>query len=175
MESLPSSILSAIVVVLAVITVVHLFITFGLIARFRTYQESTALVPRDPDLPAPGDVVQPFEVVSTAGVPLTRDTLATGATLVGFFTPHCGPCELARTRLLGDPPSLPIVAFVNGSADDAACQKIGDDLGTIAQVAYTSRDDDVSRAFRQAGFPTFVRVENGKVARSSHNLRDVLA
>ncbi|MEO7733896.1 MAG: hypothetical protein ABIY55_23230 [Kofleriaceae bacterium] len=167
--------LALIVVVLCVITVLHGFVTFALIARFRAYQERTALVPRDPDLPAPGDRVQPFEATSAAGALLTADTLASGATLVGFFTPHCKPCELARENLVSKPPTLPMVAFINGSADDAACQQIGETLGAVAQVAYTARNETVARAFRQAGYPTFIRVENGKVAASSHNLRDVMA
>jgi thiol-disulfide isomerase/thioredoxin len=167
--------LAVVVAVLAVITILHLFITFGLIARFRVYQESTALVPRDPDLPRPGDVVQPFEATTTAGTPLSAAALSSGATLVGFFTPHCGPCDQARAKLIDDPPPFPMVAFINGSADDAACQQIGDALGAVAQVAYTARNDSITRAFRQAGYPTFIRVENGTVAASSHNLRDVLA
>jgi len=167
--------LAVVVAVLAVVTVLHLFITFGLIARFRVYQDGAALVPRDPDLPRPGEAVQSFEATTTAGTPLSAATFSSGATLVGFFTPHCGPCEQARTRLIDDPPRLPMVAFVNGSADDAACQRIGDALGAIAQVAYTARNESIARAFRQAGYPTFIRVENGAVAASSHNLRDVLA
>jgi thiol-disulfide isomerase/thioredoxin len=167
--------LTIIVIVLCVFTVLHGFVTFALLARFRAYQESTALVPRDPDLPSPGERVQPFEATSAAGVLLNAGTLASGATLVGFFTPHCKPCELARAKLVSEPPALPMVAFINGSADDAACQQIGDALGAVAQVAYTARNETVTRAFRQAGYPTFIRVENGKVAASSHNLRDVMA
>jgi hypothetical protein len=163
------------VAVLAVITALHVLVTFGLIARFRAYQDSTALVPRDPDLPAPGDVVQPFDVTSAAGARLSAETLASGSTLVAFLTPHCGPCEQARAQLVSDPPALPVVAFINGSADDAACTQIGAALAAVAQVAYTTGRDAVARAFRQAGYPTFIRVENGAVAASSHKLRDVLA
>lgn len=163
------------IVVLAVITVVHLFITFGLIARFRAYQASTPLVPRDPDLPEPGDAVKPFAATSAAGAPLTDEMLASGATLVAFFTPHCKPCEQAREKLLVEPPPMPMVAFINGSAEDAASQQLADALGRVAQVAYTARNDSVTRAFRQAGYPTFIRVENGTVAASSHQLHDVLA
>jgi hypothetical protein len=167
--------LPIVVAVLAVITVLHLFVTFGLIARFRAFQDSTAIVPRDPDLPAPGDVVQPFEATTSTGERLSAATFGSGAMLVGFFTPHCRPSERARATLLDDPPELPMIAFVHGSTEDAACQELGDALGAIAQVAYTARNESVTRAFRQAGFPTFIRVENGTVAASGHNLRDVLA
>jgi hypothetical protein len=167
--------LAVIVAVLAVTTVVHLFVTFGLIARFRAYQASTPLVPRDPDLPEPGAAVKPFAAISAAGATLTDEMLASGATLVAFFTPHCRPCELAREKLLVAPPPLPMVAFINGSAEDAACQQLADGLGRVAQVAYTASDDSVTRAFRQAGYPTFIRVVNGTVAASSHRLDDVLA
>ncbi len=167
--------LAIIVTVMAVITVLHLFVTFGLIARFRAFQDSSAIVPRDPDLPSPGEVVQPFEATSSTGAPLSAATFASGTTLVGFFLPHCAPCEKAREKLLGDPPSVPMIAFIDGSAEDAACQQLGEALVAVAQVAYTARNESVTRAFRQAGFPTFIRVENGTVAASGHNLRDVLA
>ena len=167
--------LEVVVAMLSAITILHLFVTFGLIARFRAYQSSTALVPRDPDLPSPGDVVRAFDVTSTAGVPLSAATLSSGETLVGFFIPHCGPCEQARAKLVDDPPPFPMLAFIDGSADDAACQQIGNALGAFAQVAYTTPDDAVARAFRHGSYPTFIRVANGTVAASSHDLRDVLA
>ena len=167
--------LTLVVIVLAAISVLHLFLTFGLIARFRAFQDSTTIVPRDPDLPARGEVVQPFEATSSTGTTLSTATFATGAKLVGFFMPRCRPCEEARERLLDDPPTLPMIAFVHGNAEDAACQELGESLGRIAQVAYTESNESIMRAFRQAGFPTFIRVENGTVAVSSHKLSDVLA
>ncbi|HEY0987155.1 MAG TPA: hypothetical protein VGD80_08890 [Kofleriaceae bacterium] len=168
-------VLTLVVVVLAASSVLHLFLTFGLIARFRAFQDSTAIVPRDPDLPARGDVVQPFEATSSTGAPLSAATFASGAKLVGYFMPHCRPCDQARTRLLDDPPALPMIAFIHGNTEDAACQELGESLGKIAQVAYTARNESIMRAFRQAGFPMFIRVENGTVAASSHKLSDVLA
>ena len=68
-----------------------------------------------------------------------------------------------------------MIAFIHGNTEDAACQELGESLGKIAQVAYTARNESIMRAFRQAGFPMFIRVENGTVAASSHKLSDVLA
>lgn len=162
--------------VLAVFVVINMLLTFALVGRIRLIQETVAAggAPRDPDLLAPGESIQPFEAITRTGDRLTEANLAVGATLIGFFTPNCKPCEESRSQLLGSPPRLPLIAFVESTGDDDDAAAIAASLSAIARVAYTLDNDSVRRAFRPTSYPTFVRVENGAVAASGHKLREVL-
>ncbi len=162
--------------VLAVLGVLNLLLTFALIGRIRALQ---ALVEKgmgkDPSLPQPGDLVGRFEVTTPEGEVLSDAALRSGVNLVGFFAPNCEPCAAMRAQLLATPPTLPLVAIVEGSAEDAASRELGTALTRVARVAYANADDSVTKAFRSAGFPTLIRVENGTVAAAGHKLHDVLS
>lgn len=162
--------------VLAVLVVLNLVLTFALIGRLRTLQETVAnQVPaRDPALPKPGDEVGRFETTTSEGEPLTDNTLREGTTLVGFFTPGCRPCANVRKLLLASPPSIPLLAFVEGSPEDPEALALGTSLSQVARVAYLTEGDPVTQAIKQAGYPTLVLVERGVVAASGHYLHEVL-
>jgi thiol-disulfide isomerase/thioredoxin len=161
--------------VLAVLVVLNLLLTFAIIGRVRFLQDFVEkAMAKDPALPQPGDPVGRFEVTTPEGELLTDNALRSGVTLVGFFAPKCEPCATLRAQLLKTPPSLPLMAFVDGRADDPEARELGTALSRIARVAYAVKEDSVSRAFRSAGFPTLIRVENGTVAAAGHQLRDVL-
>jgi thiol-disulfide isomerase/thioredoxin len=162
--------------VLAVLVMLNLLLTFALIRRVRVLQEMVSKGPaRDPALPQPGDAVGAFQAATPEGGLLTDEALRSGVNLVGFFTTGCHPCATVRAQLLESPPKLPLMAFVEGRADDPAARELGTSLSAIARVAYITEADSVAKAFRSAGYPTLIRVENGTVAAAGHQLGDVLS
>jgi thiol-disulfide isomerase/thioredoxin len=163
--------------VLAVLVVLNLLLTFALIGRIRVLQALVEkMMGKDPSLPQPGDLVGRFEVTTPEGELLSDAALRSGVSLVGFFAPNCEPCAAMRAQLLATPPPLPLVAIVEGSADDAAASReLGTALSRVARVFYATAGDSVTRAFRSAGFPTLIRVENGMVTAAGHKLHDVLS
>ena len=162
------------VVVVSVVSLATLALLFALISRVRTLQELVLKNPKQHGLPQPGDPIGRFAVTTTAGEVVTDVSLARETTLVGFFQPNCGPCERVQAELCQRPLGVPIVALIRAAADEAGATAMSDALAHVARVAYAGADDSVSRAFRTAGYPTLVRIENGLVAAAGHRLSDVL-
>lgn len=170
------SLLAVVVAVLSVLVVVNLFLSFALIGRLRALQEmvSRGGVMKDPNLPQPGDPVRPFQALTEEGVQLSDEALRTGVSLVGFFTSSCKPCATVRQQLLERPPTLPFMAFVEGSPQDPETRELADALRRVAKVAFTTVDGPAHKAFEPPGYPLLVRVEDGKVAAAGNRLSDVL-
>ncbi|MFL5353356.1 TlpA family protein disulfide reductase [Archangium sp.] len=157
------------------LTVVNFLLSMALIRRVRVLQELVEQTPRrDPSLPQMGAVIGSFQATTLEGEPLSNETLKPGVSLVGFFTTHCKPCAALRTQLLESPPALPFVAFVEGSVDDPEVGAMAEALKRIARVVYTQNNDALHQAFKPAGYPTLLRVENGVIAASGHTLAEVL-
>lgn len=170
------SLLAVVVAALAVLVVVNLLLSFALIGRLRVLQEMVERggVMKDPNLPQQGDPVRPFQAVTEEGEQLSDEALKAGVSLVGFFTSGCKPCATVRKQLLERPPTLPFMAFVDGSPQDAETRELADALKKVARVAFTTPSAPPSQAFEPPGFPTLIRVEDGKVAASGNRLSDVL-
>jgi hypothetical protein len=162
------------VVALSVVSLATLALMFALISRVRTLQELVLKNRTQDGLPRPGDPIGRFEVTTTAGEVITDVSLALETTLVGFFMPDCVPCERVQAELRDRQLGVPMVAFIHAAADEASAAAMSDALTRYARVAYAGTEDSVSRAFRTAGYPTLVRIENGLVAAAGHRLSDVL-
>lgn len=162
------------VVALSVVSLATLAVLFALISRVRTLQELVVQNRTQDGLPQRGDPIGRFEVTTTAGDVITDVSLALETTLVGFFLPNCVPCERVQAELRDRPPDVPMVAVIHAAADEISAVAMSDALSQFARVAYAGAEDSVSRAFRTAGYPTLLRVENGLVAAAGHRLRDVL-
>lgn len=159
-------------VILALVAIGNTVLTFALIARIRTLQELV-----EERLGMNGDLVQPGTPIGEFSVPgdsIDATALATGTTLVGFFTPGCGKCEEAKASLLAKPPPWPVIAFIEGSPYDPPSQAIADQLRGIARPVFVQHDTDATRAFGVAGYPTLVRVTDGKVAIAGRTVAEVL-
>lgn len=160
---------------LALLLVANLAMTLALAQRVRSVQATVAQgLMRDPALPRPGDPVGDFAVTTIEGEKVTDAALRDGTALVGFFAPGCSTCALVRSQLLERPPSVPMFAFVDCSADEAEARSVATSLAAVARVALTHIGDPVTLAFREAGVPTLIRVERGSVVASGHRLADVL-
>jgi hypothetical protein len=164
-------------VVLAVMVVGNLLLTLALVGRLRTLQEmiSNQVVLRDPALPVKGDEVGRFEAKTVQGEAFTDAVLRDGRTLVGFFASGCRPCASVRKQLLESPPGMPLMAFIEGDPGDPDTVALSDSLKHVARVALLSEGDSVTRAIKQAGYPTLVLVDRGVVAASGHYVHEVLS
>jgi thiol-disulfide isomerase/thioredoxin len=162
--------------VLCALVVLNPLLTLALIKRMRSLQESMAglVLSRDPALPQPGEKVGRFSATTVDGAPFTEAVLQDGKTLVGFFAPGCRPCASLRAQLLASPPPMPLMAFVEGAPEEADAMALGVSLKSVARVAFLGQDDSVTRAIKQAGFPTLVIVERGVVTAAGHYLHEIL-
>lgn len=167
--------LSVIVGVLVVTIVFHLLLTFGLIARIRTLQEMVeGQSNRDLELPAAGAAIGAFAAVTSAGEAISDAELRDGApTLVGFFTPNCKACEQEKAALLAQPPTLPLLAFVDGSPEDPEAVSLIAALGKIGRAAFT-HEAAMTAFHNPTGFPTLYRIEQGAIAAAGHRVREVM-
>jgi hypothetical protein len=79
--------------------------------------------------------------------------------------------------MLERPPSiftLAVVVSFPDAHDEAKAHDIATSLSAIAEVTLSRDDGPAVRAFREAGYPTLIRVEGGQVAAAGHRLVDVL-
>ena len=86
----------AALVLVGVLALLNLVLTFGVIRRLRAQADllsASGVTGGAPIIPI-GTPVGSFSAVSTDGVEVTTAAL-TGETVVGFFSPNCGPCEEA--------------------------------------------------------------------------------
>ena len=167
----PMTLLTIAVVLLAVVVALHVFFTFGLVARVRELQEHSGPV-RNQNLPQPGKVIPSFSVPDTGGIPFTEADLD-GPVQVGFFSVGCGPCRTLTDALLADPPAARFVSVVDGDpTDPEATQRLVDKVSGLGRVAVIGSDDPVLSAFDVMAYPTLLYTHGGVVTASGIKLSD---
>ena len=125
------AILGTAVALVGVLCLLNLLFTVGVVRRLREQTEELAQLrqqsgPGDLILPA-GKRVEDFATATAVGAPVTADDLIQ-PTLVGFFSPTCGPCEermpqfieYAKTFAGGRDRVLAVMLDEQGGADKAA-------------------------------------------------------
>jgi len=161
------SLLVALVVILAVLTVLNMALSAAIIRAMRGDRH-------EPTPPAPGTDVGAFSVPMLDGTTLTDHDLPDGA-LVAFVSPTCPPCAtLAEnwTRRAAELPE-PTYVFVIDTATTDEAEAYAARLG--ARAAVVERGSAVSSAFGADDVtPTLVRVRGGAVDASGHTLEAVL-
>ncbi|GII65755.1 hypothetical protein Skr01_58400 [Sphaerisporangium krabiense] len=152
----------AALLLIGVLSVLNLLLTYGVIRRLRrhaTLIEGGAMSGGPPmTMLEPGTTVGDFAVLTTDGVPLTRETLP-GRTLVAFFSSSCRPC---RDKL---PAFVEQAHGYSGGRDATVCVVIGDTAESADMVAALEPvahvvtgehgDDEISRAFQVQGYPSY--------------------
>jgi len=157
---------------LAVIALANLALLLGLVARMRVLETAAAAGAPAQRLPELGRAIRPFELTTATGEALDHQGLAGGTTLIGFFAAGCRKCARVRSALIADPPALPVVVMINGDPDEPEARSMGTPLLGVGRVAYFE-DLTVARAFGVLGYPTLLRVEDGKIAAVGRDLDDV--
>jgi hypothetical protein len=158
--------LTTAVVLLAVVTALHLLLTFGLVTRIRELQQEVAGMPaKDPDLPRFGRTVASFSATDLDGGLLSEADLA-GPVQVGFFSAGCGPCTTLSEWLAAEPPSTRFIAFVDGAPAADSTKRLIKRLSPLGRVALIDAEHPSTLAFGVTSFPTLMHLDSGVVTAS---------
>jgi thiol-disulfide isomerase/thioredoxin len=159
---------------------VNLLLTFGVVRRLREHADLLAGTPRVVDVGPPvpvGSVVGEFTVTTADGEVVTRDSLD-GGTVVGFFSPGCGPCEELLPRFVEYAASEAgggrrVVAVV--AASDAEAGEIAMQLAPVARVVLEGAfGGPVSAAFGVRGYPALCVVDSDGTVTAGGSTVDAL-
>ncbi|WP_051799300.1 TlpA family protein disulfide reductase [Catenuloplanes japonicus] len=145
-----------IVTVLAVLILLNLLLTAGLVRRLNEHTVILDRLAGDPDVMRPaGETVSAFTSVTTDGTPLTRDDLP-APVLVAFLSPTCAGCHEQLPALLARAVRAPggrtLAVVVEKDGNGAA---LADVLGEVTQVVVESRGGPLTTAFGVRGYPSF--------------------
>lgn len=155
-------ILIAVVVLLALVSLVNLVLTVGVVRRLREHSQKLAEVSAvaSPMLDV-GSTIEEFSAVTVDGATLRREDLSSGTT-VGFFDAHCETCHellpsfVAEARRVpgGRDRVLAVVRDDNGDGGDLVSP-----LREIARVVVERRRGPVALAFHVKAVPSFCRLD----------------
>lgn len=175
----------AALVVLALICLLNLTLTVGVIRRLREY---AGLLGRIDALgrahggtgpgPEVGKPVGDFSAITVDGDELNRAMLAE-STLVGFFSPGCQPCAELRPAFIEYAVGLSrnrVIAVINaGSGAEAAADVQA--LASVAQVVVERPGaEPLSTAFAATSYPMLCTVDgSGRITGSGRTLTGLLA
>ncbi|MFF4400756.1 TlpA family protein disulfide reductase [Streptomyces sp. NPDC001480] len=145
------------VVLIALLCLLNLLLTFGVIRKLRAQGEEKADKAVDGLIIPAGSAAPAFSAVTTAGERITRESL--GETMLGFFSPDCRACkerlplfvEQARAVTRGSGRS--VLAVVHGTEEEAREQVAA--LADVAHVVVEPGDGPLGEAFDITGYPVF--------------------
>ena len=154
------SIMNVVVVLVAVVAVLNLVLTMGVIRRLREQQGALAALRRhEQRLPSVGAVVTDFDTVDADGRRLSHRDL-TGPALVGFFTPGCEPCRALLPRFvaeLADSGRRGVAVIVTEPGEDDT--EYRQSLARVARVVIERPHGTVQRAVGTDVYPTIVALD----------------
>lgn len=160
---------------LAVLTLLNLFILLGVVRRLRTMAKDQEEAAR-PDLPEIGAPVGAFTVTTTTGTTVTEADLSSGESVVLMMTTGCGPCKETAARLAESRAGLPERTYIllRAEADDPALAEVLPELAGVGTIALYDATAGVEEAFDSKAYPTAMRVIDGHVAAASNKYEEVL-
>jgi hypothetical protein len=166
----------AAVILLSLLGLGNLALTAGLVRRLREHATALdALAGTPPAVMAPvGEVVDAFAATAQDGTPIAWEHLR-APTLVGFFSPGCGPCHtqlpefIARARRAPGGRTLAVVVDTRGD-----CQAMAASLAEAALVVVEQPGGALATAFRVTGFPAFgIVAESGRIEACGTDLASI--
>lgn len=173
------TLLSIAVALVAMLCLVDLVLTLGVVRRLRDHSERLALLQGyqadEETVCKPGSAVDPFTTTSTTGEAVSLADLAE-PTLVGFFAPDCPSCEEKLPSFVSYARAFPggkrrTLAVVAGEAGGV---KYRTALAEVAAAVVVERElGPVQKAFGTSGFPAFAVVVDGVVVQSTHDVADL--
>lgn len=163
--------LAAAVVLVGVLCILNLVLTFGVVRRLREHTRIISKVTQaEPNIAGPGTRIGDFNVESVAGAIVSASTLVEG-TLVGFFTPGCGPCEERMPKFIdyasASGRSRDRVLAVVAAADELDAADYVRRLSAVASVVVEPTEGPVEKAFAATAFPVWCTVGSNGVIRES--------
>ncbi len=167
-----TSVLLAVVVILAIITLGNLVLLFAVIRRLRHVQDLVVPPALVPDV---GTSVGSFAATTLAGASLTKDDLADGPVLVAVLSTTCPACRALAGDLvtLTGPQAAPVVFVVSDPQHDNP--ELVSALSGLERVALVTREHPALVALGGiTAFPTLLVVREGQVTGSGTSLNKVL-
>ncbi|MEV6964527.1 redoxin domain-containing protein [Hamadaea sp. NPDC051192] len=169
--------LTAAVIILAVLTLLNLFLLFGVLRRLREQtaqqsQDNAFALPENPVL-QPGSRVGAFTTTTLDGDTVEAAEL-TGDALVGFFSPTCKPCRAAVPRFADYAARFPrekVLAVVVTDGQDFS--EYADQLAGTARVVVEPHSGPLSEAFAVAGFPGLCVLSDGVVTANGMRVEEL--
>ncbi|MFF2427192.1 hypothetical protein [Streptomyces mirabilis] len=144
------------VVLIAVLCLLNLLLTFGVIRKLRAQADEKADRVADGLVIPAGSAVPGFSAVTTAGERITREGL--GETMLGFFSPDCRACKerlplfVEQARTTARATGRSVLAVVHGT--DEAREQVAA-LSEVAHVVVEPGDGPLGEAFDITGYPVF--------------------
>jgi thiol-disulfide isomerase/thioredoxin len=151
------------VLFVGLICLLDLVLTLGVIKRLREHTELLAEASSGPPVIATGTMVDTFVTSTVDGEPVDAGALD-GETLVGFFSPTCGPCQERLPLFAAFARDMP------GGRDRTLAVIIGDDdevtapveaLRSVARVVVEAPHGALATAFQVEAFPTLLMIAPG--------------
>ncbi|MFE2484646.1 hypothetical protein ACFVRU_05590 [Streptomyces sp. NPDC057927] len=145
------------VVLIAVLCLLNLLLTFGVIRKLRAQADEKADRVADGLIIPAGSAVPGFSAVTTAGERITREGL--GETMLGFFSPDCRACKerlplfVEQARTTARATGRSVLAVVHGTDEEAREQVAA--LSEVAHVVVEPGDGPLGEAFDITGDPVF--------------------
>jgi hypothetical protein len=158
---------------LAVLTLLNLFILLGVIRRLRTMAAADVL----PEvLPAPGTPVGPFAVTATDGTAVTDADVATGESLVLLLSLSCAPCQKTADKLVEGATALPArtIILLRREFEEEDPENMIERLSPVGTVVTFGGEEGVEGAFGSRGYPTALRINDGVIVSASNEYAEVL-
>lgn len=170
--------LAAAVAIVAVLCLLDLLLTLGVIRRLREHERRLAEAGSAPPRRRldPGAPVGPFSATATDGSAVSADALAPRA-VVAFFSPTCAPCAEQLPRFVD------LVAALPGGPGQALAVVCGDlaqagplvaKLEPVARVVLEEGLGPLATAFGVFAFPTLYVVDRDGAIRASGGSVDTL-
>ncbi|MFJ3229745.1 hypothetical protein [Streptomyces sp. NPDC086787] len=145
------------VVLLAVLCLLNLLLTFGVIRKLRAQAAEKADRVADGLIIPAGSTVAAFSAVTTDGERISRESL--GETMLGFFTPGCQACKerlplfVDQARTITRETGRSVLAVVHGTEEETREQVAA--LSEVAHVVVEAGDGPLGEAFEVTGYPVF--------------------
>jgi thiol-disulfide isomerase/thioredoxin len=175
------TLLSVAVALVAVLCLVDLVLTLGVVRRLREHTRRLSAAQGFPagggTIRKPGDGVDPFTATGLSGEPVSLDDLVE-PTLVGFFSPNCPACEEKLPSFVSYAKAFPggtrrTLAVIAG---DVGGVRYRSALSEVAAAVVVEHElGPVQQAFGVSGFPAFLVVVDGVVAQSTHDVAELPA
>lgn len=163
-------------VTLAMVTLLNLLLTLGVVRRLRGLTPGGAHPTDEPGpvMLADGELVGSFTATATTGEVVDRARLS-GLTLVGFFSPGCSACkdklpdfiQRATAMAGGRERVIATITSREGVGEGMVAA-----LEPVAQVVVEQQENPIFVAFDVRGFPAYCLIDaDGRVQASAQDLR----
>jgi hypothetical protein len=163
-------ILTAAVIVLAILVALNLLVTFAMIRRLKA-SEMAAQDDANSFRPTVGSTIGEFEVTAMDGSAFTHHDLADGPSTVVFLLPNCGGCgRLIRELAPEAYAERSVVVAVAGVAGDPQAVAMIQSIPSDLRVVLAPLGGSMNQAFHVATFPTVVHLYDGKVTEVADEL-----